>query len=252
MLKAIREAKRHTSWTEINEAYEQATKSFVAGVLDEETNRVFLRDFSAFQRKIAFFGAFNSLPQTLLKITSPGVPDFYQGSELWDLNLVDPDNRRRVDFTTTQRRLNELAESAGGKRMREFTCDNTGALKLFVIHRALQFRNAHRELMDFGGYASLDTSSEHTCAFARIHKQEHCMVIVPRLLCTLLNAEERDPIGAIWHGKTISIRCANGDVRAPRAWKNIFTAEVIHARDETLRMEEVFASFPLALLTPEI
>ena len=127
-----------------------------------------------------------------------------------------------------------------------------GRLKLFVIHRALQFRNAHRELMDFGGYAPFSTSSEHVCAFGRIHEQKRCLVIVPRLLCTLLKAGEREPIGEVWRNETVSIPSDRDHTGGPAAWRNIFTAEVVRARDDTLRVKEVLATFPLALLTPDV
>jgi (1->4)-alpha-D-glucan 1-alpha-D-glucosylmutase len=165
---------------------------------------------------------------------------------------VDPDNRRPVDFATARQMLNGNARLERGHPVCEFTGDNMGALKLFVIHRALQFRNVHRKLMDLGSYAPLDASSDHVCAFARIYKQERCLVIVPRLLCTLLKAEEREPIGEVWHDETVSIRSGSDDIRTPDTWRNVFTGEIAHARSDTLRMEEVFSAFPLALLTPEI
>src|SRR5262249_21195241 len=98
MLKAIREAKVHTSWINPNEDYDTAVQSFVRRLLEDTVENPFLQDFRAFQKRVAFYGRFNALSQVLLKILSPGVPDIYQGTELWDLSLVDPDNRRPVDY----------------------------------------------------------------------------------------------------------------------------------------------------------
>src|SRR2546423_8455918 len=112
-LKAIREAKVNTDWLEPNVKYEEAAAGFVDGVLPIERPNAFLEAFRPFQKRVAFFGALNSLAQTVLKMTCPGVPDFYQGSELWDFNLVDPDNRRPVDYEVRKRMLRAIRESAG-------------------------------------------------------------------------------------------------------------------------------------------
>ena len=108
MMKALHEAKVHTSWINPYEEYDAAVDGFVDRILDESKSRAFLDDLAFLQRRIAHFGYFNSLAQTLLKITLPGVPDTYQGTELWDFSLVDPDNRRPVDFERRVRMLNEL------------------------------------------------------------------------------------------------------------------------------------------------
>ena len=117
MVKALHEAKVHTSWINPDTAYDDAVGEFIARILDEAASRAFLEDFRAFQRRVSHFGLFNSLAQTLLKLASPGVPDIYQGTELWDFSLVDPDNRRPVDYERRRRLLADLqaaAESAGG------------------------------------------------------------------------------------------------------------------------------------------
>jgi (1->4)-alpha-D-glucan 1-alpha-D-glucosylmutase len=147
MLKAAKEAKIHTSWTEPNTAYEKALQHFVERVLADE-NKVFLDDLRHFARRVAFFGRFNSLSQTLLKMTSPGVPDFYQGAELWDLSLVDPDNRRPVDYGTRQKLLADLngkfagvGDAAGDFFSNLLRDDHPGAMKLFLIWRVSNFRS---------------------------------------------------------------------------------------------------------------
>jgi (1->4)-alpha-D-glucan 1-alpha-D-glucosylmutase len=231
MLKAIREAKRRTSWLDPNEAYERATKEFVERVLEDET---FLEAFLPFQRKVAFFGRSNSLAQTLLKLTSPGVPDIYQGSESWDFNLVDPDNRRPVDFELRRRWL-------AAERFAEESS------KLFVVSRTLRFRNAHRELFDDGSYRPVMADTQHVCGFVREFEAQHCLVVVPRLVCALVRGEERAPVGAVW--KDDSLRLDASAVTS--AYRNVFTGERVRNVDGVLRLREVFATFPVALLEPE-
>src|SRR5581483_10679020 len=172
LIKAIREAKVHSSWLHSNEEYEQAVRDFVQAILDPAS--AFFRDFGEFQRPVARAGMFNSLSQTLLKVTAPGVPDFYQGSELWDFSLVDPDNRRPVDYAHRQQllaslRRNESADRAAlaDELLRQA---EDGRVKMFVTSRALCYRRDNRELFDRGEYAPLQTSGErerHVVAFAR-------------------------------------------------------------------------------------
>ena len=231
MLKAIKEAKRRTSWLDPNEEYERATKDFVERVLEDET---FLEAFLPFQRKVAFFGRFNSLAQTLLKLTSPGVPDVYQGSESWDLNLVDPDNRRPVDFELRRRWLS--AER----------CDEESS-KLFVVSRALRFRNAHRDVFDRGSYQPLTAGTPHVCAFVREFEAEHCLVVVPRLVCTLVRGEERAPVGAVWKDHSLRLDAS----AAADVYRNVFTGERVRNANGVLRLSEVLETFPVALLEPE-
>ena len=150
MLKAIKEAKQNTSWTEPNPEYESATKTFVEAVLDP-SKRKFLDDFVEFQAKVSFFGRLNSLSQVLLKITSPGVPDFYQGTELWDLNLVDPDNRRPVDYALRERLLSELDRKAEAGNLPALCAEllenyQDGRIKLWTTMQALRLRRDRRDL----------------------------------------------------------------------------------------------------------
>ena len=113
MLKATHEAKSNTSWVSPNEAYENATRDFVAALLEPSPRNSFLADFEPFSRRVSEFGMWNSLSQTLLKLTCPGVPDIYQGTELWDLSLVDPDNRRAVDYETRRQQLDAFQRGDG-------------------------------------------------------------------------------------------------------------------------------------------
>src|SRR5579864_9392095 len=150
MQKALHEAKLHTSWISPNAAYDEAVQNFVAKVLQPSADNTFLEDFRQFQAPIAQAGMWNSLSQTVLKIASPGVPDFYQGNELWSFQLVDPDNRDPVDFERRRKMLSKLrgkkdADTAAlMDRLMSSPCD--GAIKLFITHRALSFRRDHKEL----------------------------------------------------------------------------------------------------------
>jgi maltooligosyltrehalose synthase len=142
----------HTNWDQPNEAYEEACLQFTARIMEPSPENAFWSDFTAFQKDISEYGIYNSLSQTLLKITSPGLPDFYQGAELWDFNLVDPDNRRPVDFTRRIRLLNEFtSHEPSWRELIETRHD--GRLKLFTIRKALHVRAQNRDLFDEIGRA---------------------------------------------------------------------------------------------------
>ncbi len=174
MEKAVHEAKLHSSWVSPNAEYEQAVRHFVAQVLELSADNPFLEDFRQFQAPFAQAGMWNSLSQVVLKIASPGVPDFYQGNELWSLHLVDPDNRQPVDFDRRRKMLSKLREKEAADpaalmdRLMSNPCD--GAIKLFITHRALRFRRDHRQLFAAGSYIPLaadGSRSNHVVAFAR-------------------------------------------------------------------------------------
>jgi (1->4)-alpha-D-glucan 1-alpha-D-glucosylmutase len=159
MLKASREAKVNTSWINPNGKYEEALTAFVHAVLTPLKKNRFLKDFLPFQQKISRLGAFNSLSQTLLKIASPGVPDFYQGTELWDFSLVDPDNRRPVDYALRARLLEGIkaGEKDTALLIRElFDRRETGEIKLFLIYRLLAARSRMKTLFSEGEYIPLE------------------------------------------------------------------------------------------------
>lgn len=249
LLKAIKEAKSNTSWTEPNAAYESATKEFVEAVLDP-ANQEFLKDFSTFQSTVAFFGRLNSLSQLLLKITSPGVPDFYQGAELWDLNLVDPDNRRPVDYQLRQGMLAQIKRStATPDYLRDLTDAGaqSGLIKLFATHRALRSRTEHRDLFDHGEYIPLaveGSRKRHICAFARKSDSQIAIVVVPRLLWSLMNGRlELPSTEAIWADTRILLPFRNS------SGINIFTGEEIRTDGPgALSAARALSHFPIALL----
>jgi (1->4)-alpha-D-glucan 1-alpha-D-glucosylmutase len=254
LLKGIKEAKTHTSWTEPNAAYEQAAESFVGAVLSDSQGDRFLKDFKPFQRRIAFFGRFNSLAQVLLKMTSPGVSDFYQGTELWDFNLVDPDNRRPVDYEVRHQMLAEVKEHAvrynddpAGFISQLLADSDFGAVKLYLIWRALQFRREHRALFQSGQYVPLRAEGEHrehVCAFAREDSSSEAIVIAPRLPFTLTSGKELAPLGEVWGDTRLALR----DGQPGRTYRNVFTNQTLSAEGH-LRLSEALRAFPVALLT---
>jgi (1->4)-alpha-D-glucan 1-alpha-D-glucosylmutase len=257
MLKAAKEAKVHTSWTEPNVAYEKALEQFVERVLAEE-NKIFLDDLRRFSQRVAFFGCFNSLSQTLLKITSPGVPDFYQGAELWDLNLVDPDNRLPVDYGTRQRLLSDLqtkfdgvGDAAGDFFSALLRDEAPGAMKLFLIWRALNFRATQRELFDSGDYSPLKAIGKHqthVCAFERKWSDRAMVVIVPRLVFGLTGGVELPPIGEVWKDSKVQLPRA----RAGDLFRNVLTREMVPAIElggnAAVELCLALKTFPVALL----
>ncbi len=150
LIKALREAKIHSRWIDPQNDYEQMVLGFAMALLEDKPGNEFLPDFLELQGRLAYFGALNSLSQVLLKIASPGVPDFFQGSELWDFSLVDPDNRRPVDFKRRQTLLKEIKalEARGGRPLpaQLLATWRDGRLKLFITYKALQIRKANAEL----------------------------------------------------------------------------------------------------------
>jgi (1->4)-alpha-D-glucan 1-alpha-D-glucosylmutase len=247
MLKAQKEAKQNTSWTEPNPGYETATRKFIEAVLSR-TNEKFLSDFSPIQQRIAWFGRLNSLSQLLLKITSPGVPDFYQGTELWDLNLVDPDNRRPVDFDLRKRLLEKLSKAKESSR---WSGDFTNSIaKLEIIVSALRFRHKHRELFESGKYIPLTVEgpfAEHVCAFARKTTADMAIIVAPRLYWTLLKGKAEPPLGKIWCETQIVLPHTGR-----REFRNVFTNSIVRTQGSNgksvLILAEVLDSCPVALL----
>jgi (1->4)-alpha-D-glucan 1-alpha-D-glucosylmutase len=257
MLKAIKEAEVHTSWVNPNDEYEEATRSFVTQVLSEDPADPFRQDFAALQRRVAFFGQVNGLSQVLLKLTSPGVPDIYQGQELWDFSLVDPDNRRPVDYDRRQVMLADLRERiAGGDLVglcKELLSTSTdGRIKLCVTHRVLSYRRDHPALFDAGGYRSLRAIGRrrrHVCAFVRHREDESLIVVAPRLAVRLTGGSEIWPVGrAAWRDTWLVLP------REPvgRRFRNVFTGAEVAVQEGDgiagLPLADVCRDFPLALL----
>jgi (1->4)-alpha-D-glucan 1-alpha-D-glucosylmutase len=209
MQKACREAKARTSWARVNEPYEAATAAFIEALLDPRPGNAFLEDFRAAVEPIAWAGYLNSLSMVAVKYTSPGVPDCYQGNELVDLSLVDPDNRRPVDYALRRRLLDGLAalpERLDDAMLREVFGDAlVGRGKLYVTWRLLELRRAREALFKTGAYAAVRVVGEkarHVLAFARRHGREASITVVPRLVATLGNEPGTLPCGAAVWGDT--------------------------------------------------
>ncbi|MEY2430144.1 MAG: 4-alpha-glucanotransferase [Verrucomicrobiota bacterium] len=249
LLKSVREAKAHTSWTDPDSAYETALKNFIGSILADSGPNPFLDDFKTFQRKVAFFGHFNSLSQTLLKITSPGVPDFYQGSELWDFSLVDPDNRRPVDYQVRQQLLAGLKKMLPNELLQT---SHTGQIKLFLIWKALQFRRRHSELFSYGSFLPLSIKGpkgNHAVAFARQWNDQTALIIAPRLVAGLTKGAQQAPLGrAVWQDTTVELTNHLCTLR----YRNVFTDEMLSdqefPRRQGLSLANALSHFPLALL----
>ncbi|HEX7809718.1 MAG TPA: malto-oligosyltrehalose synthase, partial [Thermoanaerobaculia bacterium] len=220
--KAVREAKTHSSWLAPNDEYESALKDFATSLL---THVPFVESFRRFHKRIAFHGFLNSLSQIVLKATSPGVPDFYQGTELWDLSLVDPDNRRPVDYAQRAAMLDTLDSPT--KLLRDW---RTGAIKLFVTARTLAVRARHADVFMDGAYRAVETNTPHAVAFTR---GGDVLVVVPRLTARLSKAL---PLGDVWGD--LALAGIDGE------WRNAFTGEVA----ASLALRDIFATFPVAIL----
>jgi (1->4)-alpha-D-glucan 1-alpha-D-glucosylmutase len=258
ILKAVHEAKTRTSWVNPHARYDDAIAAFAEALLDRRRSREFLRDFVEFQTRVAHFAAFNSLAQVLIKITAPGVPDFYQGTELWDGSLVDPDNRRPVDFAARRRLLDELIDEAQSTHdvptlARDLVKTiEDGRVKLYVTRQALVFRGAHAALFRDGGYVALEPDgrhAEHLCAFARTAPAGSAAItVVPRLLAR--RGGEEAPLGPDFWAET-GVRLPSGPA-AGTTFRNVFTDETLTAEagpaGARLAAGAMLANFPVALL----
>ncbi len=255
MEKATREAKVYTSWVNPNEAYDTAMRRFVTGMLDPRRSKRFLESLAAFSRRAAYFGRFNSLAQTLVRLTAPGVPDLYQGTELWDLSLVDPDNRRPVDYALRVRLLAELRAQAAadlpGLAAELLEHAEDGRIKLHVVQAALALRRARPELFAEGAYLPLAAQgerAEHVVAFARRRHDDEALCVVPRLCFGLAGGEQRPPVGALWGDTVLALpHAAPGATYRDRLTGATHTVAE-HNGGMGLALRELLARFPVALL----
>ena len=249
MIKAVRETKAITSWIKINQEYEDCILNFVDTILQDSADNKFLNDFLQFQGNIAYYGALNSISQLLLKITSPGVPDFYQGMELWDFSLVDPDNRRPVDFKKRKKLLDSLIQKeTDGEPLpidEMLASWKDGRIKLYVTCKALNARRDNAQLFQHGDYLPLQVTrdkQEYVCAFARRYEEKWALVAVPKFF-TQLSEVDVPPIGKqVW--KDDRILLYEG---APQNWLNIFTGEAVSVGKD-IALAELFHKFPVAML----
>jgi len=253
MRKALREAKQHSSWINPNPRYEDAVDHFVCATLDTAPENQFPCEVSQFVGRIKLAGLWNSLSQVLLKVASPGVPDFYQGSELWDFSLVDPDNRRPVDYTRRCRLLSTVRDmqSQGAPALLEQITKNPsdGLVKLYVTSSALAFRKSHGDLVTEGSYIPLRAAGscqKHAVAFARTLGPRCLIAAAGRFFMEL--GRNRNPTGEAWGESVLLIR---RDCVRP-AYRDVFscrTIETVHRNGKhVLPLAEVFAHLPVAWL----
>jgi (1->4)-alpha-D-glucan 1-alpha-D-glucosylmutase len=257
MMKALREAKEQTSWLNPDPAYEAAMSRFVEAILDRRRPNPFLQAFLPFQARVAEFGIYNGLAQLLIKVTAPGVPDFYQGTEFWDLNLVDPDNRQPVDYEKRQRTLACLQSAASSLPAAELLEHrNDGRVKLFVTNQALAARRQWRDVYERGDYVPLQTSGarrDSVFAFARTQGDAVAITCVPRLIASVIPEGTAPPLGAVWLDTRIDLPGPTASAYG-RAYRDVFTNAVVEPvmADGALAIPAamLFDRFPVALLLP--
>jgi (1->4)-alpha-D-glucan 1-alpha-D-glucosylmutase len=262
LVKAAREAKVYSSWINPNQAYEDAIVAFANALVNAPAGGAFLTDFLPFQRRIARLGMFNSLSQTLIKLTVPGVPDIFQGCELWNFNLVDPDNRRPVDFGYRRTLLDALRMLATQKAEQRRTgvralCDTLedGRAKLLVVRSALALRERWPEVFQQGSYLPLAVKGEHAaclCAYARIDGGRIVITVAPRFFARLLSEAGMLPLGEkVWGITTVDLPFHQRDNQYTCA----FTGKVLkpHQRQSgwCLPVAQVLAEFPVGLIIVE-
>jgi (1->4)-alpha-D-glucan 1-alpha-D-glucosylmutase len=272
-LKAARESKAHTSWVNPDEDYEAELTGFVQRLLGsgeagtDTRDSGFLADLHHFGTTLAWFGALNSLSMVLIKYASPGVPDLYQGNELMDLSLVDPDNRRPVDYAMRSRWLDRLEAIAAAPAhgtadaVRELAAEpHDGGAKLWVLWRLLGLRAGQPMLFRDGGYEAVHArgpKERHVVAFARRQGEESLIAVAGRLFVGLATTAESEaaqqaashwlPLGeAVWGDTAVTLPDWAGEEGA--RWENILTGETLTVRSGGLPMAELFASFPGAVL----
>jgi (1->4)-alpha-D-glucan 1-alpha-D-glucosylmutase len=241
MTKAIKEAKVNSSWIQPNEAWDDAVRKFIAALMPRgKKGSAFLKAFEPMAAEIAQLGAINSLSQTVLKLTSPGVPDIYQGNEIWDFSLVDPDNRRPIDYALRRR----LLESLSGADPAELLANwQDGRIKLFITRSILRFRLEEPKLFESGTYQPLKTTgrlAECAVAFRREYAGASMLAVVPRLSSKV----GFPPVGERWGNTAISLEGAGG------AWRDLFTGRKLKAEAESgeLPLSRILEDFPCAVL----
>ncbi len=240
--KALREAKQHSNWTTPNTAYEEAVIKFATGLLDKE--KPFWKSFYPFFQKVADGGIMASLTQTILKCTTPGVPDIYQGCEMWDLSLVDPDNRRPVDFlqpfeilqqinNSDEKIINQLWESRADAR-----------IKLWLTQKLLQLRQQHQQLFEQGTYVPLQVQGaykNHVFAFARVYRSTCLIVAVPLYTNALCKAQNSSIKDLNWGDTSIEL-----PKESSGAWKSVLSFAT-GEKDEIL-VQDIFKRLPFAII----
>ncbi|MGH9522009.1 MAG: malto-oligosyltrehalose synthase, partial [Terriglobales bacterium] len=258
MSKAVHEAKVNLSWTNQNPDYTSALENFIERILTPGTAsrpNLFLRSIEEFLPAVQYFGCINSVAQLLLKLTAPGVPDIYQGQELWDFSLVDPDNRRPVDFELRRKLLESLLSVGPAALSRSDTASDLlsnfadGRLKLWTTAATLRFRRDHPALFQDGDYIPLEAEGpkrDHLVAFARRHEGRIAITAVPSLALTLCGGDPNARIADCWADTRLVL-----PPDAPADFENVLTGERMNAERGFLNCSQLFRSFPVVLLQNE-
>jgi len=249
IVKAVREAKIHTDWLKPELLYEEACINFIDQILDPQKSPDFFNIFLPFQRKIAYYGIFNSLSQIILKMCSPGIADIYRGSELWDLNLVDPDNRNPVDFEKRSSYLSDIInkEQAGISPLitELFSSKEDGRIKLFLLYKLLKIKNTYLDIFQKGSYVPLRTGGKfkkHVVAFLREYNNLKTIVVAPRFFTSLIK-EGGYPLGnELWQDTFVFVPGCSSCL-----WRNVITEEEIQGYSK-LTIGNIFKNFPGAVL----
>jgi (1->4)-alpha-D-glucan 1-alpha-D-glucosylmutase len=239
--KALKEAKINTSWIQPNEDWDAAMHDFVARILDSAPGNKFLPIFLPVAKEIARLGAINSLTQTLLKLTSPGVPDIYQGNEIWDFSLVDPDNRRPVDYKLRGQMLESLSSAPPGELMQMWS---DGRIKMFLNQRILRFRREHADLFRRGEYLpvqAIGTFAESCISFLRRFGDNWIVVIAPRLSSRI----GFPPIGELWKDTAIDLP----ETLSLKDTHDLFTCRPVSVLHQQLKLADAFSLLPFAVIT---
>lgn len=251
MLKAIREAKLNATWTDEDSTYTDGVSQFIANVLEGEASKAFLPAFRPFQARVARIGLVNSLSQTLLKLASPGVPDIYQGSDLWDLRLVDPDNRQPVDYAFRRNLMTTIAQKVQASpspvdvvaALRDKPED--GGIKIHLIASLLKHRRENPSLYQTGEYLPIEAegpSAHSVIGFVRQHEGRATLTVATRLAASLMGPEATTlPIGEVWSGTRLTLP---GGLKAG-TWTDILTGRVI---PDITNLTDVFRVLPIAHL----
>jgi (1->4)-alpha-D-glucan 1-alpha-D-glucosylmutase len=241
MDKAAKEAKMQTNWINPNRIHEESLKQFIANILK---NPPFLQDFVPFAARISSLGMLNSLSQTLLKLTSPGVPDIYQGCEIWNFRLVDPDNRHPVDYGLRKKLLLKLKEENLETILQTA---ESGAIKLLIIKKTLDFRYQHRELFSSGTYIPLKIKgdlSQHLIAYARVKDREVAIVVATRYFSFLFRNFKDSLQTEIWKNNSIELPVELASCK----FTHIFTDKMISSENGLLDLQSILPPLCVALL----
>jgi malto-oligosyltrehalose synthase/4-alpha-glucanotransferase len=243
--KALREAKRHTTWTKPDEDYEAASQQFVTQLLDKGGK--FWQSFTPFHSKIADYGISNSIAQLILKFTCPGIPDVYQGTELWDLSLVDPDNRRPVDYQLRERIIKDFRHiDAKALPATLWKNRSNGHIKLWITQQLFKQRSGNPEFFQYADYFPLEvkgTLKEHVFAYYRVHRNQVMLIAVPLNTASICEKQQTDVLNLDWQETEIVLPDFLG-----KNWQNILTTDEL-SFEKNIQVDQLFINLPAAILT---